>query len=449
MSEQWAIYLRINPGQQDHHLSLEAQRLRCRKAAQQLGFQSDPTHIWKDVKDSTSTGEPVLDLIRKAVENGDVSAIFVSLGVQPLGNTESSEFGVVAVCSSDPKGDNLLATVAIFRRMQGTGVQIHFVDGPWVRQTDENTNTRIMAFVHLNTGGQGQQEEFTPGRRGGGHGSARAPYGYDYNPITGNWTVNQAEARGVELMFQMAREGGTIQAIAEALNLAGFRTKTGLPWTRRAVSKNLRSLSYTGEQLQGGVLTEGVIPRIISRESFDRVQKTLNDRMGTNRHVDVPFLLTEFIKCGSCKGPVTQMSRVGGPRYYRCGVAGTGCSTRSIRAELLEREAWKILSESLRDPRNLIQTAQLPDEWEQQDQGAETSNPGNQWEGQESNPKWQNLMARYCGRLAQNIDALDRDGKRAVFRKLGVSVKVSRAKDGLSIMVDVVFSIARMRESGG
>ena len=328
MSEKYAIYLRINQGRQDHHLSLKAQELHCRKAAQQQGFQYEPNHIWTDVKDSTSTDEPVLDLVRKAVENGDVSAIFVSLGVQPHGNTESSEFGVVVVCVSDPKGDNLLATVAIFRRMQEAGIHIHFVDSLWGIPVEENVVTRIRVFILPEAGERNEPEEPRSTHRS--NGISKAPYGFDHDPVTGNWIVNQDESQGVQLMFQMAGEGKSNRDIAAALNSAGFRTKKGRPWIKNYVSITLRKQVYTGVRLQGRVPVEGAVPRIIPQELFERVQKTVDDRRAADRYRDASFLLTGFVKCGHCEGTLLQSPRRGGSsllpvRGNRSSLPSPGC----------------------------------------------------------------------------------------------------------------------------
>ena len=399
------------------------------------------------MKDSTSTDEPVLDLVRKAVENGDVSAIFVSLGVQPRGNTESSEFGVVVVCVSDPKGDNLLATVAIFRRMQEAGIHIHFVDSLWGIPVEENVVTRIRVFILPEAGERSEPEEPRSTHRS--NGITKAPYGFDYDPVTGNWIVNQDESQGVQLMFQMAGEGKSNRDIAAALNSAGFRTKKGRPWIKNYVSITLRKQVYTGVQPQGRVPVERAVPRIIPQELFERVQKTVDDRRAADRYRDASFLLTGFVKCGHCEGPLLQSPRRGGPRYYRCGGTGAACRPPAVRAELLERQVWNGLREAILNPDEIMRSIRLAAEEDEQDIGTAADEPGVQKEEPGTSSKWQNTVADYCRRLAGNIDGLDREGKRAVLRELEVSITVSRNEEELSITVDIVFAETQMTDSGG
>ena len=446
MSEQWAIYVRINPGQQDHDLSLEAQELRCRRAAQQLGFQCEPRHIWKDVKGSASPDEPALTLVWKAVEYGEVEAIFVTLGVQPDRNTESSEFGAVSVFSSRPKDRNPLDTVTAFRRMQDAGIHIHFVESLWGFPAEQNVAVRLRVFMHPGAGEPAEPEESRPARKG--NVNRIPPFGYKLDPVTKNWIVDEREARGVRLMFGMAGEGKSPKEIAGALNSAGFRTKTGVPWIKNYVTLNLRKQVHAGVQLQGWVPVEGAVPRIIPQELFDRVQKIVDDRRNADRYRDTSFLLSGFVECGHCGGLLQQSPRRSGTRFYRCWGRGPACNTPAISADLLERQVWNCLRDAILNPAERMKTVRFISVGYGRDVGTATGEPGVQKERQGTNPDWQKAMVDHCQRLARDIDDLDRNGKRALLRELRVSIKVSRDTKGLLITVNVMFAGIRITEPG-
>ena len=351
----------------------------------------------------------------------------------------------MAVCSSDHKGDNLLATVAIFRRMQEAGIHIHFVDSLWGIPVEESVSTRVRVLILPEVGERNKPEESRPAQKG--NGINKAPYGFDYDPVTGNWIVNQDESQEVQVMFQMAGEGKSNRDIAAALNSAGFRTKNGRPGIKNYVFITLRKQVYTEVQLQGRVPVEGAVPRIISQELFERVQKTVDDRRAADRYRDAPFLLTGLVKCGHCEGPLLPSPRRGGPRYYRCGGTGPACPPPAVRAELLERQAWNGLRESILNPDEIIRFIRLDAEEDEQDIGTAAEEPGVQKEEPGTSSKWQNTVADYCQRFSGNIDGLDREGKRAVLRELEVSITVSRNEEGLSITVDIVFAENRMTDS--
>ena len=447
MSDQWAIYVRINTGRQSSDLSLEGQELRCRKAARRLGFRNEPQHIWKDKKDSTPADEPALTLVYKAAENGEIEAIFVSLGLQPDVNTECTKFGAVAVFSSDSKDLNPLETVSFFRRMQKAGMHVHFVENLWEIPIEEDVAIRIRAFLTTEAGERNEPDDPHPTRRG--NWTTTATYGYDRTPVTGILTVNGHEARGVQLMFRMAGDGKSSREIAGALNSEGYRTKKDLPWNKRGVSNSLRNQIYTGAQLQEGVFVEGAVPRIIPQELFERVRKTVEERRAADRYRDASFFLSGLVKCGHCEGPLLQLPRVGGHRHYRCGGTGAGCGTPAARADLLERHVWNSLREAILNPEEIMKSIRLVAEQDEQDMGTATGEPEVHRDDAGTSAKWKKTVADYCGRLARNIDALDREGKRAILRELRSSITVSRNGDRLSITVSVEFDAARITDSEG
>ena len=444
MPEKWAIYARISSVRQDHDLSLDAQELSCRKAAQRLGFQCEPEHIRRD---SISTDETVLNVVWKAVENGEVEAIFVSLEVQPNGNTKTAEFGAIAVFANNLKDRNPLEAVAAFRRMQEVGIHIHFVDSLWGIPVEENVTVRLWVFMHPGSGDGNEPEESRPASRPNGH--RVAPYGFDRNPVTGIWTVNDHEAQGVRLMFQMTAEGKSSRKTAEVLNSAGFRTKSGVRWIKNHVPTTVRKQIYNGVQIQGGVPVEGAVPRIISQELFERVQKKVDDRRAAGRYREAPFLLTGFVKCGHCDGAMLQSPRRGGPRYYRCEGRGAACHTPAVRAELLERQVWKCLREAILNPEKISLIIRLHTEGEEPDMGIVTGGTEGRKEEQNTNHDWQKVMAEHCLRVARNIDDLNQDGRRDILKELEVGVNVSRSKEGLAITVTAVFTETPRADTAG
>ena len=107
----------------------------------------------------------------------------------------------------------------------------------------------------------------------------------------------------------------------------------------------------------------GSTPRIIDQETWERVQRILNDPERTRRQPTPRFYpLRGRLKCGICASAmVGQTLTVKGMpyRYYRCRHVydkntGRSCSARNVRGEGLEEGVWREVKRVLSDPRVVV-----------------------------------------------------------------------------------------------
>lgn len=74
----------------------------------------------------------------------------------------------------------------------------------------------------------------------------KIPYGYDYDKLTKEISVNPAEAAIVDRIYTMYETCPSLIAIARELNTEGITTKSGSAWTPVTVSHVLHNVFYTG-----------------------------------------------------------------------------------------------------------------------------------------------------------------------------------------------------------
>ncbi len=73
------------------------------------------------------------------------------------------------------------------------------------------------------------------------------------------------------------------QAIADALNQRGVRTKTGKPWSGYTIGRMLANRVYLGEKVFGDINVADAHEGIIEPERFDEVQAIMAARESLGR----------------------------------------------------------------------------------------------------------------------------------------------------------------------
>ncbi|HEY0233695.1 MAG TPA: recombinase family protein [Afipia sp.] len=178
--------------------------------------------------------------------------------------------------------------------------------------------------------------------------------------------IDPVEAEIIRFMFELYAHGDGksgpmgIKEITKHLNANGFRTRKGSrfgigpvhviltnPIYIGAWSFNNRN-SKTGQIKPQNEVIPITVPAIIDRQTFDRVQKTLqakNPRHSPPRALTGPILLTGLAHCASCGGAMTLRSGTSKNhnvyRYYTCSSAmrmgKSACKGRSIPMDKLDQ----------------------------------------------------------------------------------------------------------------
>lgn len=178
------------------------------------------------------------------------------------------------------------------------------------------------------------------------HNGGSAPLGYDV--VDKKLAINEEEAVIVREIFSLYANGYTYNQIAKEMNLKGYHTKAGNPFSASSFNSILHQRKYIGEYVYNLRASKAIngkcnshkhkdedevvripdaVPRIIDDITFNKVQ----DRLSMNRKrtytykADTSYLLAGKVICGECGQHYQGNSRCSGGRKhsvyssYRCG----------------------------------------------------------------------------------------------------------------------------------
>jgi DNA invertase Pin-like site-specific DNA recombinase len=162
-------------------------------------------------------------------------------------------------------------------------------------------------------------------------------FGYDTDPATRRYIVNDAEAAIVREVFSRHIGGASIYGIAQDLASRGWTTVTGAPVDYNWVLRVLKRRAYTGLYSWGGIEVEDGMPMIVDMETFEAAQK-VPKRKPRDGEVFALYRLTGKLFCGACGEPMHGSGGTGksGKRYYYYVCKERGECRRRVRREFVE-----------------------------------------------------------------------------------------------------------------
>lgn len=153
----------------------------------------------------------------------------------------------------------------------------------------------------------------------------RIPYGYDYDPETRVFTINETESGIINMIYDRYEEYHSLLQVTKYLNGIGCRTRSGKEWSPTTVAKMLNNPFYLGmyrynvfnEKLTGNVstkhkksedewvLVEDHHPAIIDMERYTRVQEILQRNRRSNKEPKTytrknVHIFAGLLFCGYC-----------------------------------------------------------------------------------------------------------------------------------------------------
>lgn len=182
------------------------------------------------------------------------------------------------------------------------------------------------------------------------------PVGYTIDENK-RYQIDEQTAPFIRAAFEMYASGSMVKEIAAYLNNNGVLSSAKKPFTKTTVAAIFQNRKYIGEYKYRDVCVPDGVPRIVSDETFARVQ----ERVAKNRYAPGRFvakeeyLLTTKLICGDCGAYMigeSGTSRNGKTyHYYKCATAKKKkeCRRKSSRKELIEEFVIKQLSDILKD----------------------------------------------------------------------------------------------------
>jgi site-specific DNA recombinase len=235
--------------------------------------------------------------------------------------------------------------VGILRALRANGVYVHFLD-KGIDTKDEDWEFVFNLFMNFD-----QQESIDKSKkvRAGLKMSAQRGqiytadrlFGYKYYPGENRLEIIPEEAAIVRELFDLYERGEGIRRILNIFREKGYRTREGREFQKSTISRMLGNEKYAGilvrNKYDSGivfqkhrthrlrpreewVIHEGVIPAIIDREQFERVQAIRDGKVHTGLQRGVHkgrSLYAGKIRCGKC-GANYRRNVDNGRFYYNC-----------------------------------------------------------------------------------------------------------------------------------
>ena len=291
--------------------------------------------------------------------------------LQMIQDSSKGNFEVVLVHKLDRFSRDKYDAVTYKRKLQKNGVRVESV----MEQLDNSPESVILESVLEGMSqyySQNLARECMKGLKETAlqckHTGGTPPLGYDVNPVTRQYEINEREAKAVRLIFEKYLGGHTVPSIIKELNELGHKTKKGDDFGLNSVRSILKNEKCCGVFIfnksaskdafgrRNGNKTkdeadiiriEDGMPAIITKDQYQRVQDLMesrrNGKQGKQKAKEI-YLLSGIIKC-SCGHAMYGNRRKpkGKPLYvsYRCGArhkkgAASECKTPEIRKEYIE-----------------------------------------------------------------------------------------------------------------
>ena len=170
------------------------------------------------------------------------------------------------------------------------------------------------------------------------HTGGSPPFGFDVGDDK-KLKINESEAKGVKLAFDMYIDGSGYRQIAEELNYKGYKSKRNGEFKYTSIREMLRNDKYIGyytynkrntknhnshqfnDESEIIRIKDGV-PRIISDDVWFKVQKRLKQNKRIPQNKKKIYLLSGLVKCSECGkylvGHTTYNSKGYANSSYRC-----------------------------------------------------------------------------------------------------------------------------------
>ncbi|MBR3667816.1 MAG: recombinase family protein [Ruminococcus sp.] len=185
---------------------------------------------------------------------------------------------------------------------------------------------------------------------------------YNGSPVPVGYTIDETKhyqlepttAPFIKDAFEMYASGKMVKDIYEYLNSKGVKTSYGKPMNKTNTTAILRNTKYRGQYCYRDIKIENGVPRIVSDELFEAVQRRLNKNQISRSHFKAKheyFLSSKMVcsDCGALMVGESGTSRKGTVyNYYKCANVKKrlGCHRPSLRKDLAEKLVFqKVMDE--------------------------------------------------------------------------------------------------------
>ena len=502
------IYVRTSTVKQgEEGTSLETQEERARLKAIELGYEVDSAYIWRDTESGAYIERPGLNRMLQAVKSRRVDVVIVydhdRLSRDPLDLLNIQRVFIDAGVPlefvrgpSDTSPEGQLMTY--FMGYAAQRERLQFMERS-LRGREQAARNGLMPT----TGGRGlygYDYDRASRRRIINETEAVAVRMMFRWALEGISTTRIAYRLNEE---RIPTKTGSLWGESLVRRMLRNVAYTGVQYYGRFRHRQVKGgrKEITKKPDSEAILVEGFTPQLINPTYFQAVQERLAAKSVRRWKGKGPrYMMTGFTKCGKCGSPVTGNMLARGHLYYRC--MGTYrkpgrfpiCDARSIRADRLEKAVWQMVSDAIKRPEILSREVERHTQTGEGDLGERTTKLRHeiadlksqqrrlieqrqkdtidqdilesqiapvklrcddkirqlciledQQKKKDSAVDAEQRIAEYCGRLAEGLDNLDQEGKRATFAAFGVKVEATR--DDLSVTLEIDPGVTIIQQS--
>ena len=340
------IYARFSSHNQREE-SIEAQERACREYAQRKGLQVIKVYADRAKSGTNAEREEFQRMIKESGEK---------------------KFRYLIIHKLDRFSRNKYDAVNYKRKLRMNGVTILSV----TENLDDTPESQILESLLEGMAqyySQNLAREVMKGLRESAydckHLGGIPPLGYNVDPNTQKYVINEAEANIVRLIFEKYLGGWGYKKLLDYLNNMGYKSKRGSCFGKNSLSSILTNEKYVGRYIfnkrkektidgkrnptlkpkEEWIIIEGGIPAIIDQTTFDAVQKKLsrNKRKSGSFKAKETYLLSGLIFCGECGEAMHGNKHIDGRKRsnyssYRCHGRENkrGCKNKEIRRDYID-----------------------------------------------------------------------------------------------------------------
>lgn len=342
-----ALYCRVSTEEQGDKKTEERQLYELRNYCKQHNYQI--VKEYKDIISGTIMKRLELDQLKEDAKSRKFELVLVS---------ELSRIS---------RGDDAIVDVILLEReFEALGVKLYLLDG-----SSDNEIIKMVKAIEakserrnfLNRSINGRMARAQRGSTLGGI----ANYGYTYVKKTingfrgGVWEANEEEAKNLNLILDLYIELQSQKKVIRELAKRGIKQRNGGKIWRTSSLQHILTNSTCATGITAYKNIPLKVPKIISKEKWDKVQKILKER--SNKHLKqraTKYLLGGLVRCSSCDSTYSG-EYCKGIRYYRCNnrhntfPAPRTCKAKMILADILETAVWNQVSYLMENPKILQQ----------------------------------------------------------------------------------------------
>lgn len=340
------LYLRYSSDKQTEQ-SIEGQERVCRAFCEQQDIQIVDSYIDRAVS---------------AYKNTDNRLAFQRM----IADAAKDKFDVIVVYKLDRFSRNRYDSAIYKNKLKKCGVRVISATEP-VSDSPEGIILEAMLEAMAEYYSQELSQKI---KRGMGESARKHRYlggqiPFGYKVEDGILVIDPDTAPYVKQAFEMYADGHLLTEICKIFNDKGLKTSKGASFNKCSFHSIFHNTRYIGIYTYGDYRQEGIVPPIVDKELFDRVQ----ERMASFRHTPgvgrakVDYLLSGKLFCGHCQTMMighSGTSKTGRQyHYYVCPQhQKRKCKKKNIPKDVLERAVLEDAKELL-TPEIIEQLADL------------------------------------------------------------------------------------------